>query len=232
MVASMLLLPPSDSLRIARMTSILSRVALACAFVLSLSASGATVLDYNGADAGVLVYSSGTIEIPMNVTFNFRRIALPTGEKVKDWEGAIGCRCVGFRGAISDADYTGRETGRVITRNLPPGRYEIYNFMFSGAYRTTSSAKRFSIPFEIKAGEATYIGNFARAASLGTVLQPALGANGYYIISDKSDRDLPIAQARNKNLPPVRKEVIDVAELDHPAIRATEAEKLQPKRAQ
>jgi hypothetical protein len=186
--------------------------------------SGATFLDYHGADAGVLIYSSGSIEIPMNVTFHFRRVALPNGQKASDWQGAIGCRCVGVVHAkISDADYTGRETGKVVTRNLPPGRYEIYNFLISGfngvSVVDTSSKKKFAIPFEIKAGEATYIGNFARANA-----PSRQGPVSYFVISDKSERDLPIAQARVPNLPPIRNEVFDVTKLENAVLRTTEVE--------
>jgi hypothetical protein len=206
------------------MPSTLARFVLLCSLIVTMPAMAATFLDYRGPDAGVLIYSSGSIELPMNVTFHFRRIELPNGQKASDWQGAIGCRCVGFvRAQRSDADYTGHETGKVVARNLPPGRYEIYNFLMSGfngvSTVNTTSRKKFSIPFEIKAGEATYIGNFARA-----IVPTGKGPISYFVITDKSERDLPIAQARRPDMPPVRNEVFDVTKLEHPALRTTEFE--------
>lgn len=68
--------------------------------------------------------------------------------------------------------------------------------------------------------EATYIGNFARAPSLGTSLEPQLGAVGYFVVSDQSERDLAIARARDLAMPAVRVEVADVSNLGHPMLYA------------
>jgi hypothetical protein len=211
------------------MPSTLARFVLLCSLIVTMPVLAATFLDYRGPDAGVLIYSSGSIELPMNVTFHFKRVALPDGQKASDWQGSIGCRCVGFvRAQISDADYTGHETGKVVARNLPPGRYEIYNFLISGyngvSTVNTTSRKKFAIPFEIKAGEATYIGNFARAN-----VATGKGPISYYVITDKSERDLPIAKARRADLPPIRNEVFDVTKLEHPALRTTEFESFAEK---
>jgi hypothetical protein len=131
------------------------------------------------------------------------------------------CRCVGFFSPRpNDLDYQGREAGRVITRELPPGAYEIHDFGFRGTLIVAgvewSSASPFSIPFTIKPGEATYLGNIARAPSLGTPLERELGAVGYFVISDQSERDLPLARAKTPTLPPVRMDVPDVTALGHP----------------
>jgi hypothetical protein len=206
------------------MPSTARRFALLLLLLATLPVSGATFLDYNGPDAGVLVYSAGGIELPSIVTFHFRRVALPDGKKVSDWKGAIGCRCIGLvKPKDFDSDYTGRETGRVIARNLPPGRYEIFNYLISGyngiGTVSTRSKEAFSIPFEIKAGEATYIGNFARAH-----VPSRKGPLPYFVITDKSERDLPIARAKRPDLTTIRNEVFDVTSIGNPALRTTEFE--------
>jgi hypothetical protein len=175
---------------------------------------------------GVLVYSVGSIDIAMNFAMEFRRIARPSGEPVRDNRSTMVCRCVGFFSPRPrDLDYQGREAGRVISRELPPGQYEIFDFGFSGTLIVAgvewSSASPFSIPFTIRPGEATYIGNFARAPSLGTPLEGQLGAVGYFVVSDQSERDLPIARTKAADLPPVRVEVPDVSALGHPMFYAT-----------
>lgn len=172
---------------------------------------------------GTLIYSVGSVDIAMNFEFGFQRTATPIGEPVTDNRGAMVCRCVGFfRPRPNNLDYYGREAGRVFIQSLPPGRYEIYDFGFSGTLIVAgvewSSATPFSIPFTINAGEATYIGNFARAPSLGTSLEPQLGAVGYFVVSDQSERDLAIARARDLALPAVRVEVADVSNLGHPML--------------
>jgi hypothetical protein len=180
----------------------------------------------DGDAPGTLIYSIGSVDIAMNFEFGFRRTATLSGETVATPRGSMVCKCVGLiRPRPGNLDYYGREAGRVIVQSLPPGRYEIQDFGFSGtivvAGVSWSSTTPFSIPFTIKPGEATYIGNIARAPSLGTRLQPLLGAVGYFVVSDQSARDLPIAQARDAALPPVRLEVTDVSGLGHPMLYAT-----------
>lgn len=177
------------------------------------------------ADRGTLIYSVGTIEIPMNFSFSYRRIALNSGEAVRDSGGTIGCGCVGiFRARRSDVDYEGRERGKVYILSLPPGEYEIFDFGFGGTIGTlaiaSSSARRFSLRFRIGSGEATYIGNFARAPSMGTPLRARFGAAGYFVISNKSERDIPIARRREPALSEVRIEVPDASATGQPMLFA------------
>jgi hypothetical protein len=179
--------------------------------------TSAAARDYEGADAGTLIYSVSTLHIAMNFTFKYRRIQ-PPGAK---WSGAITCKCVGFFHAQKGGDYSGDETGQVKIERLPPGEYEIYDFGFGGT-SSFSSRKKFSLRFSIRPGEATYIGNYARAPSLGTSLEPSLGAMGFFVISDKADRDLKIARARRPDQTQIALSVPDVAPLGHPFLRTSE----------
>lgn len=170
---------------------------------------------------GAIVYSLGSVDIAMNFELGYRRTATPDGEEVADNAGRMVCKCVGlFSPRPKDLDYRGREAGRVFVKSLPPGRYEIYDFGFRGTLIVASvewsSERPFSIPFTVNPGEATYIGNIARAPSLGTSLEPQLGAVGYFVISDQSERDLAIARVKAPELPEVRIEVADVSTLGHP----------------
>lgn len=203
-------------------------LAVVCALALALP-NQATADEYAGEDAGVLIFSVGNVAIPTNFTFSYKRIGTPEGVRVSDNRGSIECRCVGFFSArMSNVDYEGRERGKVIIRRLPPGQYEIYDFGFGGSIgmATTywSSSTPFAIPFTITPGQATYIGNFARAPSLGTSLQPALGAAGFFVISDQSERDLAIARQKDPNLPEVTVSVADVSAFGHQALLTHEPE--------
>ena len=180
--------------------------------------------DYGGADAGVLAYSAGSVAIPMNFTFRYRGLTLSPGSN-RIWTGTIGCGCVGVFGARTDFDYTGRENGKVMARRLPPGDYKIYDFGFGGTIGNTitnySTGQPYAIRFTIRPGETTYIGNFARAPSLGTSLEPRLGAKGYFIVSDQGDRDLPILIRKFTTMPPAIRAVVDVSGLGHPGLRSS-----------
>ena len=158
--------------------------------------------DYQGADGGFLAYSVGTIKIGMDYAFLWRRLPDEGEPPEKPFKGVIEPRLGGaIYLKIKNPDFTGAESGHVVVRRLPPGRYEVNSFYFggsnlAGASYSWSSAVPFSLPFTITPGAVTYIGSFMRAPSLGTPLEPALGAAGFFVIADRSGRDLPIARER------------------------------------
>jgi hypothetical protein len=164
----------------------------------------------------------------MDFSFPYRRVNLSDGSSVDDWKGVIEPKLGGMWVLkIKNPDFSGRQTGHVVIRRLPPGSYVIENFAFGGqipgiASYDWSSAKPFKIGFTIARGQATYIGSFIRAPSLGTSLQPQLGAAGFFIVSDQSDRDLPIAQNKNPQLPAVSIQVADVDAFGSAALRGRE----------
>lgn len=202
------------------------------AFLLLLQAPSASAKsakdDYSENDGGYLVYSVGTIRIGMDFSFPYKRVAQLDGSSVNDWSGVIEPKLGGmWTLKIKKPDFEGRETGHVIIRRLPPGRYAITNFGFSGQIPGVggidwSAAKPFEIPFSIKPGQATYIGSFMRSPSFGTSLQPQLGAAGFFVIADRSNRDLPIALRKNSLLPSAIIEVSNVDEIGNIALRSKE----------
>jgi len=203
--------------------------ALTIASILSLSPAWSAErinTDYRGPDAGALVFSTSTLQISMNFTFLYKKKGDDRDADSVFGAGSIVCDCVGFwHPTMSDPDYnTGYETGKVQIQHLPPGDYEVYTFTFSGFMATTAwqwfPKNGFSIPFTIKPGEATYIGNFARHPSLGTPLASQLGATGYFVVSDQSARDIEIAKKHDPNLPPVTVSVTDVTSLNLPNLLA------------
>lgn len=194
--------------------------------VMSLSATSAAAANYEAPDDGQVIFSVGTLHIAMNFTFRYRSVG-PVLGRSRPLSGVIECRCIGFFSArMANPDYTGRETGKVVMHHLPPGDYEIHDFGFGGSLGSTmtsfSSGQPFVTPFTIRPGEATYIGNFARAPSLGTPLEPVLGATGFFVISDQSERDLPIARLRFADFVEPAVSVTDVSVFIHPALRSSE----------
>ncbi|MBP7704830.1 MAG: hypothetical protein KA105_06040 [Caulobacter sp.] len=183
---------------------------------------------YDGADGGYLVYGVGTVAVGLHFDFPYRRIATPDGAIVSDWKGTIEPTLGGaIYLKIKNPDFEGRESGHVVVRRLPPGDYLIENFAFYGSSPTGaaydwSAAKPFAIRFTIKPGQATYIGSFMRAISAGTSLEPQLGAAGFFVVADRSERDLPIARTRLPAGCEVTTQVTDVTTFGNVALRTAE----------
>ena len=206
--------------------------AILAAALLCLSGCAADPVnsDYRGPDAGVLVYSMGTVEYPSNYDFRYRKSGGGRDSRFSAGsDGDMRCSCLGwFNTTMSDSDYTGREVGKVHIQYMPPGNYEVYayDFVISSPLDSTADfvgpEKDFSLPFTIKPGRATYIGNFARVRSQGTRLHAKLGVTGYFVISDKHKRDIAIARKQDSGLPPVTISVTNVSRLGQKALLAKE----------
>jgi hypothetical protein len=183
---------------------------------------------YAGEDGGYVAYAVGTIAIGMRFDFPYGRVALPDGTAVNDWRGSIEPKLGGaIYLKIKNPDFEGRETGQIVVRRLPPGDYLIDNFVFYGSSPTGaaydwSSAKPFAIRFTIQPGKATYIGSFMRAPSLGTPLEPTLGAAGFFVVANRSARDLPLIAPKLPAGFEVVTQVTDVDAFGSAALRSAE----------
>jgi len=130
-------------------------------------------------------------------------------------------RCVGcFSPRPKDLDDRGREAGRIFVRYWPPGQHEIHDFGFRRTMIVAGGGAVFAVAavdtVHDQAGGSGPVGNFASGPSLGTQLEPDLGAAGCFVVSDPFERDLPIARVKAADLPPVRIEVDGVSTLGHP----------------
>ena len=184
--------------------------------------------EYDGKDVGCLIYSVWTIKIGMHFTFPYGRVTTSDGSTVNDWKGSIEPRVGGaIRMKVKNPDFTGSEAGHVVVRCLPPGVYEVGDFRFYGslpgvATYTWSPAKHTPLRFHIRSGQATYIGSFMRAPSLGTPLQSVVGTAGFFVVADRKERDFPIAKGRLRAGMDITSEVTDVTTFDSPVLRASE----------
>lgn len=118
------------------------------------------------------------------------------------------------------------ETGIVDVRRLPPGDYEIFNFlvfMNAGTVQESWRSKQdFSIPFSIEPGRATYVGEFDAAKLTGKGLFGMTVPDGaYFVLSDKTARDVAIARQKEPGLTDVVTVVADPSTLGNPLISAT-----------
>src|SRR5258705_13706205 len=132
---------------------------IAAAFLLS-SCAPAISTRYSGNDAGYAVIGVGAASTTeySSYTFLFRRAGKKDTGRFTYIQHNI------F--SSQKPDYSNKkESGVVEVATLPPGMYELVNFdIFSNRLGRPqvnySSRKEFSIPFEIRPGEAVYLGNY------------------------------------------------------------------------
>jgi hypothetical protein len=179
---------------------------LAGALAMGFTAAGVSwskeLKDYSGDDAGFMVIAMGSgtsVESrAISYTLNFRR-------KESSEVGTISFTphrpALPFLGTKRDFDEP-NETGFVDVRKLAPGEYEIYGIsaaMYGTLQWRWQPKDEFSIPFTISPGVATYLGDFR---GVGTSERSAwsLGAplptGAYFVVSNRADRDVPIARRK------------------------------------
>jgi len=186
-----------------------------------MSAPG-TFYDYKGDDAGYLVSSVAAQAGTSYDAYSFYFRNKDGSVRSRIWWGQHNI----LESRKPDFSDTA-ESGVVDIRKLPPGNYEIYNFdVFSnGGYVQSnfSSKQDFSIAFVIRPGQATYIGEYRAVGLRGrNIFGLPLRAGAFFIVSDKSQRDVPMAKIKNAALGEVHVEVVDPSSVGNPFIRATD----------
>ncbi len=93
---------------------------------------------------------------------------------------------------------------RVFATRLSPGEYEISSgYMGTDvgvAHHWIESKADLSIPFQVREGEITYVGNFdARVFEGRNRLGMRIRAGGAFVVGDHFDRDLDLAKARRSD---------------------------------
>jgi hypothetical protein len=162
--------------------------------------------DYAGSDAGRVVVgigaATGTSYSSYSLLFRKKGAASSSSDRP-----SIG-RFVYFQTNTfykQAPDYqSADEAGVVLVQSLPPGEYEIYNFdIFFNAgtvQNNYSSRAEFSIPFTVKPGEMTYLGNYQANRLTGkNFLGLSLPAGAVFVVSDRLNSELRIAEAKTKS---------------------------------
>jgi len=178
-------------------------VALACA-CLTACVTNPNGVKYTGSDAGAVILSMGESAETSYNSFAIHLVRMDGQYEQRIWWGPANSY------ESRKPDYYGDGKGIVEMRNLPPGDYEVYNFdiyQTSGMSDLTWNSKTdFSLKFHV-------------GLSGKNLLDLTIPAGGYWIVSDRSARDIPIAHAKNPMLPRVRTAVVDPALADNPLIR-------------
>jgi len=200
-----------------RLLAILSLLAIAAC------TTGLHVSNYAGPDAGYLVSSLGAQPgtVYNGYTLFYRRKDRSPEGNGKIWWGQANI----LEGRQLDFE-DGTGTGIVDVRRMPPGDYEIFNFQIfynaGNVQKFFSSKQEFSIPFSVRPGSTTYIGEYLVAGVFGrNFFGMSLPGGGYFIISNKGDRDMAIAKRKEPALGPVQTAVVDPRLVGNPLIRAS-----------
>jgi hypothetical protein len=90
---------------------------------------------------------------------------------------------------------------------VPQGTYYFCDveFSFVGAMSSQrfSAKQKFGIPFEVKAGTVSYLGELRAMPVWGrSLIGFRVPGGGYWLISDRRERDMPLIYAKNKELTP------------------------------
>jgi hypothetical protein len=172
---------------------------LLCTPVLLAGCAIGLPTDYQGPDAGHAVIGIGATKDTHYNSYSllFHRIDTPAphgGVRESGWlsyyESMI---------SLQQRDYDdAQESGVVITADLPPGRYELYDFnAFDHGGRNTyyRSPWPFSIPFVIEPGKTVYLGNYqANGPQAKNVQGLSLHAALAFVVEDRQARDVAIAR--------------------------------------
>jgi hypothetical protein len=187
----------------------LKRLTVVFAFLLSGCATVNRVpTDYAGQDAGKVVLGMGATAGTSYSSYSllFRKKSHSVNE-----EKATAGRFTYFQTNVfyrQAADYqTSAEGGVVLVQSLPPGVYEIYNFdiFFNAGTVQNNYGSRvdFSIPFTVKPGQTTYLGNYQANKLTGkNFLGLSLPAGAVFVVTDRLKAELPIAEAKIKSALP------------------------------
>lgn len=160
--------------------------------------SCATMLDYDGPDAGQLVMS---MSLPKD-SYGYDVACIGYRAKVG---GRTGRFCLGGSEPRLNPDLArlhrlaqfeeGPFVGKVGARALMPGEYEVTGWsLMSGGPEHIVSSKPMALPFTIKPGVSTYIGSYRWTLTTKTNFVGTLFANGASLaISNRKARDVEIA---------------------------------------
>ena len=97
---------------------------------------------------------------------------------------------------------SGTGSGRIVALELPEGDYEIYGWrLFQGSSDHISNNEPFSIPFRIKNGEASYIGELNLSIfRVKNIFSVGVFGGGTLSLTDKSERDFKLIRKKFPNI--------------------------------
>jgi hypothetical protein len=102
------------------------------------------------------------------------------------------------------------EDGAVLVLTLSAGDWVIYGATWRAGPEIYRPLAAFEVPFAVEAGRTTYIGDFDAVPTTGFVNQRRSAGGVVFLVSDKRDRDIALAKARDPELGEVEVAIADV----------------------
>lgn len=179
-----------------RLTTIL------CLFLVGCATVDRVPTDYTGPDAGRVVLGIGAAAGTSYSSYSlfFRKRDVPGGaEKAAQGRFAYFQTNIFFKQV---ADYQSpAESGVVLVHSLPPGEYEIFNFdvfLNGGTIQNNFGSRTdFSIPFKVRPGLTTYLGNYQANKLTGkNLLGLSIPAGAVFLVTDRLESEMSIAQTK------------------------------------
>ncbi len=195
--------------------------------------------DYKGVDAGKVVIGIGaaTGTRYSSYSFLFRKRGQTNHSSEDD------SRLTFFQDNVfltQKLDYENdAEGGVVLVASMPPGEYEIFNFdVYLNGYtpglgniqKDFSSKSSFSIPFNVKAREVTYLGNYQANLFTGkNYFGMDIPAGAQFVVEDRATTEFPIAQKKGLIAEPFINSTPVVTKIGNPFFIKEKPQQLQPK---
>ncbi|MGD0142887.1 MAG: tetratricopeptide repeat protein [Rhizomicrobium sp.] len=162
-----------------------------------------TDTNYTGADAGFVVISIALHDAGVGIsalTLDVESIDENVLSTLSMWRPSI------FGSKKYDIQDGTEIVGDVDVRALPPGNYILSRLVFAAATGCNgpNPIAHFSIPFTVKAGQATYLGALRyEPLTWSNWVGSTCSEGGYFVVTDEKARDIAIAKAKLASLPDV-----------------------------
>lgn len=189
-----------------------------------LTACGATRIATNlpTGEGGYIVVSLGAARLAPDQTYylNFRQLATKSELQV-----GVHFHGLPFVRQAVDFEVDRGEAGNVITRRVPPGEYEVTQFITSSnlGYKNVISGPKneLGIRFKVDREKATYLGRYLVHTTSAVDASGQLRPVNYVVVADEEARDVAIAKQK-RELPldiDVSRQIVDSSQLKHPLVR-------------
>jgi hypothetical protein len=177
-------------------------------FVLIFYGCASIPTDYSGPDSGTVVIGLGATSETPNFSYSFLFRKRPTMPDEKS-SGGMGKFEFSTRAMYQKRtpDYKSWvDSGFVLVHSLPAGEYEIYNVNLvynAGTVmgKVLSLKTPFSIPFSVKPGVTTYLGNYRSNQITGpnNLFGMPVPVGASFVVSNRTADDIAIAKGKSKS---------------------------------
>lgn len=173
----------------------MGRTLVSVVSALALTACAGQTGQYAGPDAG---YAMASLAADTGTEYSSHRFLFRSRDGTREGE-FVWLQNNWFSSDKPDFTQPGK-AGELTVVKLAPGEYELYSYsVFQNGYPATMTygpRESFAIPFTVKTGQATYLGEYMAVATFGkNIFGGTVNGGPIYVVSDELTRDTAIAKA-------------------------------------